>query len=101
VARVTLDATPRVRITLDELLERGESVVVQRTSGGTLVDLGAAAPVLGDTSGLAYEVVDAAAPPGTSVAYRALIVDAAGLTGPLSPVYAIQLAASPNASDIV
>ncbi len=98
---VSLDATPRVRITLDELLERGESVVVQRTSGGTLVDLGAAAPVLGDTSGLAYEVVDAAAPPGTSVAYRALIVDAAGLTGPLSPVYAIQLAASPNASDIV
>lgn len=94
----TDDPTPRVRISLDGLLGGGESVIVQRTHAGTVIALGPASAVDGDATGRAFELTDTSAPAGVNV-YEARVVDAAGLAGPLSAAYAIQIIAPPSASE--
>ncbi|MEZ5658999.1 MAG: hypothetical protein R3E83_10860 [Burkholderiaceae bacterium] len=85
-----------VQVTLDSVLEAGESIVVWQARGGRAISLGTVSQDTNDPSGLTYQVLDDALPSAGVVTYQALVVDAAGWTTPSSPVFAIQIA-----SDIV
>ncbi|MEZ5651357.1 MAG: Ig-like domain-containing protein [Burkholderiaceae bacterium] len=89
----TTDPTLLVRVSLENVLDGNESINVLRTDSREVIRLGAAVPVNGSASSLIYEIADNTGVAPTGVTYQAVVVDGAGLNGPASGLYSIQIVA--------